>query len=128
MDIKDSFFIKIHLVITAADQNRGESLILVDYFDVPSIYLTRGQKPKEIAEKLLVKYTGVSTEWAMIIPIGLVEIADNEAHVLFATFLPDTTRLRVDTTRWLSYDNVQKSDKVDSLTKKLIYETIWRAI
>jgi hypothetical protein len=124
----DSFFIKIHLVVTAADPNRGESLILVDHFDVPNIYLIKGQNPKEIAEDLLLKYTGVSTEWAMIIPIGLVEIADNEAHVLFGTFLPDTTRLRIDNTRWVSYDELQKSDKVNGLTKKLIYETIWRAV
>lgn len=118
----DKFSVKVNLVVIAREGNR----FLLDGSTFPSDYLVYGLTTAIIAETLLNVYTGLNSHWAKLFPIGLVE-KDNETtlNMLYSAFIPEPTNIRIPSSRWLTYKEIED---FDPLTLELAKASVYRPI
>lgn len=130
----DLFQVQIFLALCAGspgDQSRNKFLVVKknDKLFFPNQFLTSKETTKDVAEKLLLNYSGISTDWAMLLPFGVIDDVDPEKSVLtvlYGVFIPEITRIKRIDSQWMTYNDIDNSD--NCLIKKLAYETIWRNI
>jgi hypothetical protein len=133
--IKDKFYIRIILVVTAtnplsSNHEDNKSLIIKtdDGLSFPFKYLLSSQTPSKIAEEILTEYTGISSGWTAIIPVGTIYNGKDNAiiDILFTCFIPEPTRIKIENSVWLSHLEISNGDNEE--LKKLLYESIWKKI
>lgn len=134
----DLFYINVYLTIVAVESNSEEKdqnkfLVIEENSQIilPNTRLDRCSTTKDIAVRLMKDYSGITEHWAMLLPFGLIDDVNTKKDsisVLYGVFIPEVTRIRVPNTSWKTYSEINNSDKASPLTKKLMYEAIWRHI
>src|SRR5437660_872111 len=137
--IHDQFNIRVFLTVISIDPDPAKKddsqLLLISReasmeMEFPHEYLNRKSTTKDIAVSMLESYIGVTLEWAMLFPFGVIENVDPEKttiDILYSVFIPGITRIHKEGLQWVSYKELNDSDG-NTFTKKMAHECIWRSI
>lgn len=133
----DKFTLNIYLVICAIEYHpskKDASKFLViknnDNYIFPSQFLKKQETTRDVATKLLTEYTGITLDWAVLYPFGIVDNVDpnkETVEVLYGVFIPEITRIRHAESSWQTYQTLN-GEGISEITKKLAYESIWRQV
>jgi hypothetical protein len=134
----NKFNVQIFLSCIAVESNpskKGDSKFLVvsnnGKYEFPNKFLSRSETSRDIATELLIDYTGVTLDWAVLFSFGIIDSVDplkDTIHILYGVFIPEPTRIRKEQSIWLSYNDISTNEDVTELTKKMAYESIWRNV
>jgi hypothetical protein len=135
------FKIEVLLVVAALEALPEEKInskfLVVEHdniFKLPSQELSIDKTSKDIAQDLLRKYTGITRDWAILLPLGIVDEIDRlpDERIIgipYGVFIPEPTRIREANSRWKTYEELVKLGKnLYSDTLKLIQEAVWRPL
>ncbi len=99
------------------------------FFRFPSEPINGEESCERIAQRMMLDYTGVSPNWAFLIPFGIQdnfeEFEERMISIVYGIFIPDQTRIRIEGSKWIPYgeamSNISETElKIlnDALTRR----------
>lgn len=138
--------LNIVLVVIASDiKNRQNASILTDTqngaIHLPAKELRLDQTSKVVAANMLEEYTGVSSNWAILTPLGVFDDTNKQEEINsyfirvvdigFSVYIPEPTRQRQPTLRWIPFKELNELNikgKFYTDEFNMVSAAIWRPI
>nr|AIA16496.1 Unknown Function [uncultured bacterium] len=136
------FDVNVVLVVIATDiKNRQNASVLTEtknnVITLPAKDLLVNQTSRVVAGEMLEEYTGVSSNWAVLAPLGVFDAPTKKLDeirvidVVFAVYIPERTRQRNPSMQWITFGelnelNIRGQFYADAFN--MVSAAIWRPI